>query len=371
MRKLLFLIALAMAALPIAAQTFDPFISRLQGEVKNNIVSLSWIDSQDVKGPVYIYRSVYPFSGSNQLQRSTPIKIQYGVQSYVDEIETAGTFYYFIAASDEKGLLYDFPIVSKNTITVQAPVALSTLTGITSLEAVVQGERVVITFNEAGVNSAVLYRSTKPLSRITDLADAEIVQAKITTPFIDYPVPGIVYYYAVIDEDEFRKGTVSIIPGRNATVIPVEIPSGRPEFYSEGDSRTLPLPLVSVQTVNPGASPYVEISRPAVEVEPKKPRAFVRDLEAVQPEGDEYALISIVRGPFAARKWDEARIEFIKFIALNGSQETKTRARFYLGQCYYFLEQPREGLSEFLAIRERFPSEAEEWIQALVGMLNS
>jgi len=367
----LFLIILAIAAMPIAAQTtFDPFISRLQGEVKNNIVSLSWVDSQDVKGPVYIYRSVYPFSGSNPLQRSTPIKIQYGTQSYVDEIETAGTFYYFIAASDEKGLLYDFPIVSKNTITVQAPVALSSQAGISSLDAAVQGERVIITFNETGVKSAALYRSVKPLNRISDLVDAEIIQAKITSPFIDYPVSGIPYYYAVIDEEEVRNGTAIIIHGRNTTAIPVEIPAGRPEFYSQGDSRTLPLPLVSVQAAGTGTSlPYVEITQSAPEAEPKKPRAFIRDLEVTQPEGDEYALISIVRGPFATRKWDEARIEFIKFIALAGNQETKARARFYLGQCFYFLELPREGLEEFLAIRERFPSEAEEWIQALVEMM--
>jgi len=370
----LLLVALAIAALPIAAQTsstFDPFISRLQADVKNNIVSLSWVDSQDAKGPVYIYRSVYPFGASNPLQRSTPVQIPFGVQYYVDEIETAGTFYYFIAASDENGLMYDFPIVSKNTITVQAPVALSSQTGISSLEATVQGERVVITFNETGVRSTALYRSSKPINRIADLADAEIVQTKITSPFIDYPVSGIPYYYAVVDEDELRRGTVTILPGRNSTLIPVEMPAGRPEFYSQGDSRTLPLPLVSVQPADPGANPYIGYSQPVPEAVPKKPRAFVRDLEADQPEGDEYALISIVRGPFAARKWDEARIELIKFIALSETQETRARARFYLGQCFYFLGQPREGLSEFLNIRERFPFEAEEWIQALVGMLSS
>ena len=368
----MFLVALTMLVLPINAQTsstFDPFVSRLQGDVKNNVVSLSWVDSQDAKGPVYIYRSVYPFGGTNSLQRGSPVKIAYGVQSYVEEIDTAGTLYYFIAASDEKGLLYDFPIVSKNTITVQAPGALGSQTGIFSLEAAVQGERVIITFNEAGVNSIALYRSTKPISRIADLMDAEIVQTKITSPFIDYPVPGIPYYYAAVDEEEQRKGTATIALGRNTTGIPVEIPAGRPEFYSQGDSRTLPLPLVSVQAAEPGTSPYVETSQPTPEVEPKKPRAFIYDLEVAQPEGDEYALISIVRGPFAARKWDEARIEFVKFIALPGSLETTLRARFYLGQCYYFLKQTREGLTEFLTIRERFPVEAEEWIQALMDMM--
>ena len=372
----IFLLLLIMAALPLAAQTstFDPFVSQLQGETTNNLVRLSWVDSQDVEGPVYIYRSIYPFRGDNLLLTETPAVISYGTQFYEDEIDTVGTFYYFAVASDNNGLRYDFPITSKNTITVHVPggISLHQESGILSLDIIADVDRIIITFAERNVKSAALYRSTKPIREIQDLFEAVLIQTKITSPFIDYPVPGIPYYYAVISEEDHLQGLAVIIPGRNAASAPVELSAGRPEFYSSGTGG-ITLPLVSVQSETRWIDTTVEPEPPppVIEVEIKKPRAFVRDLEASPTEGEEHALISVVRGPFAERSWEEAKIEFIKFIALPGSTDTKIRARFYLGQCYYFLNQPREGLFEFLSIRESFPVETEEWIQALIDMIRS
>ncbi|MDR1210971.1 MAG: hypothetical protein LBK40_01935, partial [Spirochaetaceae bacterium] len=41
-------------------RVFAPFVSRLTVEVKNNLVRLTWRDSPDVRGPVYVYRSDRP-----------------------------------------------------------------------------------------------------------------------------------------------------------------------------------------------------------------------------------------------------------------------------------------------------------------------
>ena len=390
-KKTLFLV-LTLAALPLAAQnapkTFDPFVSQLQGEAKNNLVQLSWVDSLDVEGPVYIYRSIYPFGGNNSLLVGTPVEIPYGRQSYTDVIDTVGTFYYFAVASDISGLRYDLPINSKNTVTIHVPggLELNQETGVLSLEITAQEDRVIITFAEKDVKNVALYRSTKPIYQVGDLEEAALIQTKITSPFIDYPVPGIPYYYALITEEDLVRETLNgpigqsthspaaIVPGRNSTKDPVELPSGRPEFYSDGSSTgSALLPLVSVQTATRWIDSSMESPppEPVLPPQPKKPRAFVRDLEALPEGGDEYALVSVVRGPFADRNWEAARIEFIKFIALPGSLETKIRAKFYLGQCYYFLNEPREGLSEFLSIRDKFPIETEEWIQALIGIMGN
>jgi len=187
------------AVLPLAAQAdtaiFAPFISRFDAEVRNNLVRLSWVDSGDVRGPVYIYRSTVPFEMENRPVGSRPLVIPYGVQSHVDEVETTGTFYYFAVASDETGRSYDIPIAFLNTIAVEIMVGGSvhgafttagsgwsfgpgglpqafapsgeSQTGITSMEAGVQGDKVIITFSGGNARNAnlYLYRSTRPISQ--------------------------------------------------------------------------------------------------------------------------------------------------------------------------------------------------------------
>lgn len=395
-------ITMALAILPLSAQStqvFAPFISALQGEVKNGLIRLSWIDSPDIKGPVYIYRSTQPFEGSDQFHETgaKPVEIPYGVQSYVDEIDTGGTVYYFAVASDETGRTFGIPISATNTIKVQiseespVPVVIENTTpekipdfqaGISALEANAQGERIVITFNGGSVKSAALYRSIRPINQTPDLLGAVILQTKISSPFMDYPVPGIPYYYAVVAEDDLVQGKVEIIPGRNATMSPVEASTNT---GSSAELRAIPLPQISTQAVAPGASAYAETAPaelspqaasalgniPAKPAEPelKKPRVFARDLGASAEGGEELLLASVIKGPFTAKNWQKARDELTAFLALPRNPETKARARFYLGQSYYFLHQPREGLFEFLSIQERYPTEAAEWIQASLDML--
>jgi len=416
------LLIMVIFILPLEAQNtavstgsgvFAPFVSRLQGEVKNNLVRLSWVDSPDVRGPVLIYRSTLPFNEAGPFRGPRPVEIPYGIQYYVDEIETGGTVYYFAAASDETGFSYDIPIIFTNTIGIQDPegrtvpaAAESASTpsplvveqvsasaerpviipyGISSLNAAVQKDSVILTFTEGNVKSATLYRSIRPLLETSDLLGAVIIETNISSPFTDYPFPGIPYYYAVIAEEELIRGTAEIIPGSNATLLPVEVNAG---VDSRGRNiRAIPLPQISVKAAVPGMNAYndapaiIELSPEAVKAignipvqsrqssELKKPRVFARDMETT-PEGvEEYTLSSVVRGPFADKNWEAARDELVRFLALPRSPEITGRARFYLGQCHYFLRQPREGLFEFLAIRDRYPLESMEWIQASLDMM--
>jgi len=208
--KRLFWMALALALIitPIFAQTtqvFAPFVSELQGEIRNGLIRLSWIDSPDIKGPVYVYRSTSPFENAGALQESgaKPVEIPYGIQSHVYEIETGGTFYFFAVASDETGRSYEIPIVSSNTISVQIasessipartspPVVVEVIVpekapsppaGISALEASAQGDRIMITFNPGTVKSAALYRSIRPINQTQDLLGAVILQPGLTPP---------------------------------------------------------------------------------------------------------------------------------------------------------------------------------------------
>jgi TolA-binding protein len=100
----------------------------------------------------------------------------------------------------------------------------------------------------------------------------------------------------------------------------------------------------------------------------KNPKVFSQDLEP-PGGGEEYALRSIVQDLFLQKNWDSCRNALISYLNLPRSSASEARARFYLGQCYYFLEQPRESLFEFLSAQDMYPAESAEWIQASLKAL--
>ncbi|MDR1239768.1 MAG: hypothetical protein LBK27_06615 [Treponema sp.] len=382
---------------------FAPFVSRLSVEVKNNLVRLSWIDSPDARGPVYIFRSAQPFETGRIPGNIRPVETPYGAQSFIDETEGAGTIHYFAAASDGLGRRYDVVIPYNNTVSVnmtgsdtenifltEEQNVRPAASGVFGLEVRVEEEGVNISYRtaEEGKNT-VLYRSVQPLRNTADLLRAVIVQSGPPAPFVDYPVPGIPYYYAVIFEDELVRGNVGIYPGQNATTQAVEIPPGAGRIGLSGPEtpiRSMPLPLLSVYNAVPGSDRYSEIPRrtplgpeaakalgniPQGSPNPppqKKPRAFSRDLEA-PAGGEESPLRIIVQGVFSQRDWQSARTELLRYLSLPRSALSEARARFYLGQTYYFSGNNREALIEFLLVQSHYPEEAKEWINAALAAM--
>ncbi|GHV46344.1 hypothetical protein AGMMS49546_34190 [Spirochaetia bacterium] len=391
----------------------DPilFISDLQVEARNNMVRLTWKDSPDAQGPVYIYRSNAPIDPGRLLGGlPRPLEVPYGVESYIDEMESSGTFYYFIAASNasvQPGSrlrtvdVHNIIIPLGNTVSVTTNFQSDFLdlaggaspfgSDIYALRALVEGEGVSISYQvKDPFRNTVLYRSVQPIQQTTDLLKAVIVQSGIVPPFIDYPVPGISYYYAVIFEDELTRGSVGISPGNNATIRAVEISAGNGRVGLPGlgnEMRAMPLPLMSLNYAVPGIDSFSELSTPIPlgpqaaraianirrpEPKPvplKKPRAFSQDLGEESGLWEEQGLKSIVQGPFVGRDWQKVRTELNHFLSLPRGGITTARARFYLGQSLYFTGDYREALLEFLLIKAEFPREANEWIDATLTQL--
>jgi hypothetical protein len=383
---------------------FTPFVTGIRAEPRNNLVRLSWVDSPDATGSVYIYRAPTPFDDVNSYTLIRPIEVPYGVQSYIDEVEDGGDWYYFIASSDREGRRYDIMLPYNNTISVNleypeeeavffepepedepAPVRRRQVwNGITNLQAVVRGDGIEITYSIGDSSKIpVLYRSMTPITANLNMLKAVIVESGIGSPYMDYPVPGIPYYYALITEDELFSGDMEIQPGLNATRDPVEIPSGyRVGLRSSPDIRSMPLPLISVNRVsstgteNSAPVPLSPRTERAVSgIKPsenfskipfKAPRAFKDDLEVPSGGGEEYILKNIVQDPFLKRNWEGARENLTEFLSLPRSSSAENRARFYLGQTYYYSGSYREALFEFLLIRDVFPAESGEWVQAVL-----
>jgi hypothetical protein len=384
-----------------------PFVSGLEIEAKGNLIRLTWKDSPDARGPVYIYRSSTPFNATQPgFGKPRPLEAPYGVEYYIDETETIGRIYYFVVASDESGRRYETLLPGGNSAAVdisdlpfpetpsfsEDPEPLEIHGGIHALETKALGEGVSISFltNFPGRN-LVLYRSVQPITRIADLLSAVIIQTGLSSPFTDYPVPGIQYYYAVIFEDELTRGSVGIYPDQNATQRPVEVKAGDGRVGLPGakaEIRSMPLPLMSLDYAAPGLEGLAEApsepvpQNPAIRLalenlvsaEPrpkpkKKPRAFIQDLEDQAAIGEEQALKAIVQGYFIGGDWENSCLELRRYLSRRHSAGIAVRARFYLAQALYFSGSYREALLEFLLVKDFFPQEAKLWINASLAAL--
>jgi hypothetical protein len=315
--------------------------------------------------------------------------------------------YYFIAASDNSGRRYDLILPRINSTSLlpaqaqvqpqdEEPVSPSVpsitavpspekpVEGIYNLRATLDGDKVVITYEMEGPKrNAILYRSTQPVRRPQDLLNAVIVQSKVSSPFIDLPVPGLSWYYAVVYEDEISSGSMGIKPGFNATVSSVTIIG---EQSAERSLRPIPLPVMTLRntmpeglflTEIPGQMPLSKetsgILRDAkmpskAPLNLKRPRVFAVDLIA-PTGGEESALFEIVMENFVKFEWDTARINLQHYLSQPRSSEIESRARFYLGQAMYYNGFYREALMEFLSFRSFNLGEANKWIDAVLSAM--
>lgn len=381
-----------------------PFVRQISATLQDNKVLLQWVDAPDGTGPVYIYRKVIK-PGSAAPQELEPVQVPRGVQSYIDPIETDGLRSYLVLASRNDGNPFNVTIPDTNYIELEARRTVLPLSqsdskyqNISSIKTEVNKDSILLSFTLNGSETTsnrplVLYRSTQPIRYVQDLVQAVIVQGGITSsPFIDYPVPDIPYYYALVFEDDIKQGTLQLEAGKNVTMVPVEVPAGAFRIGLPGpqkDIRSIPLPTLSITAAVPGAQNSITIPAVALPLSPesakavaalpfpepkkaslKKPRVFSQDLTA-SGGGEEYTLRSIVQGPFNSRDWNTVIDQLVRFLSLPRSSTIEARSRFYLGQAYYMTGLYREALFEFLLMKNLYPAEAREWIQSILPLLDS
>ena len=382
-----------------------PHVTQLRAEARNNLIRLTWVDSPVGRGPVHIFRSTRPFSGSVP-PNIRPVVVNYGEEWFIDDADDLDNLFYFVAASDVSGQVFDIIVPRANIINVNLssgnftgssaeqaaaepvpPVRVSIVQGISNLYARQDGDRVIITFNTADPNrNAILYRSMQPVVQPHDLLNAVIVQTRVSSPFIDYPVPGLPWYYAVIYEEEISGGSMRIRSGFNSTVSSVLIPF---DDEVEHSLRPIPLPIMTLRNPRqdgfflnpiPEAGAEMSLSEQSVNMlralqmplktppPMKEPRVFTVDME-VPPGGDELALYQIIKDYFQENNWEGTRDNLRHFLSLPRSANIEIRARFYLAQSLYFLGDYREALLEFLYVRSHHDEEASAWINAVLEVM--
>jgi tetratricopeptide (TPR) repeat protein len=436
----------------VAAQSgtslFTPFVSRLNAEVSGKAVRLKWIDAPSVNGPVLVYRARVPFSGTGAQYQARGIEVPYGQQTFVEEVEALGMWYYFVVASDESRMKYEIVVPYNNIVDVQldgttknvpaspgmaaaaAPYADRPIISqpaqraaedptwdsaygsygvarqngysrysndIVDITAQPLPNGIYISFRSSERNkNALLYRSNKPFTRYNDILTAALIKDNLASPYIDYPPPGIGYYYAVLYDEDIRSGQATIYPGSNATVDPVHLGSlaqgasgltGTPAYtpapaspqqntyldpgpgYFSTVRTPSPLSTEAAQAVEslrnrPQTAPVIPQSSYGINMEP---RVFNQDIQNNAASGEDYDLALIVRGSFFRKDWGIARMELERYLSVSHSQNAAARAHFYLGQCYYFMNDARNALNEFMAVHAQYPDEAASWVQAALA----
>lgn len=266
--------------------------------------------------------------------------------------------------------------------------------GIQSITAQAKADSIVVSYAGGAGLRLVLYRGSAPILQSTDLLDASVVATFVDKEgsFVDYPVPGINYWYAILLEDELRAGRIELAKGRNATIASARVAltkSNEALAESSPNARTVPLPsfLLDAATGVPvPAAPSELPARKSLSTESEKalvgilalappvkrplPSLKVLSEELAPPSGGEdYALSLIVTQKLIRGDWASSVDQLRKYLSLNRSEKATVRARFYLGQALAFSGEYRDAFFEFLSARSQYPRESSPWIEYVLAAL--
>ena len=403
---LLFL-ALAMA-LPLSAQSAGDaaaYVSRLRAVVDGPYVKLLWKDSDLPNASYVVYRSTQEISADNLASAAKLAVVPAGQQSYVDTPPDTKSYYYAVFAQDGSGRLYSLFIPFRNVTTVGVSVGLALseqvqYAQVTGLAATRSGDSIQLSFHSSKPDrQLVVYRNTSPIRDVNELLGAVSVGLipSSQSEFTDHPIAGIPYYYAIVDSDMLSTGSVSLALGANATSAPVEIPLapgaiGESEFAGK---RLRPLPFLVI-TPTSGSAPVLSspgaLTPQAKSLSPAAQEAVASLLgslpsqssqllspvlldpdKAPSPDagGDEHALLAILSGPFAGKDWAAAERALKDYLAIRRAEDLQRRARFYLGQCYYFEGDYRRSFMEFLLVEDNFYAAVQPWLTSIFTKLHT
>lgn len=394
---------------------FAPYPSRIRIGIREDQIIIRWEDSRDVVAGYAVYRhKEFPtednFGGAEILGMA-----ESGATGFSYKPGTYDPYYYFVlgrvepdkvtAGETEYRLFIPLRNVSMDAVALTRPAppaeppkpAAPVKPSLSGILARADGDSVVVSIDHTGdIGRLVIYRSTSAMTNASSLLEAAI--ATITEPesgpYRDYPVPGVEYYYAVVPEQQLISGTVSLAAGVNVTREPVSLQVGVYRIglpKASAASRSMPLPYLVLTKGFADAKPIdAEAGTPLVRTLSAETEKSVASILAVQgsatragrppltlyPEdlqssggGEEYALRTIVSGPFSRGEYQEASREFTLYLSLPRSEKNAARARFYRGQSYALSGAHREAFFDMLQSQTYYYQESSAWIDYILEQL--
>ena len=396
---------LMLCAVAAGAQTTGEvratFVSGLSARLDSDGVHLNWRASEDVTAAAFlIYRHTQPLADATFDQATLTGTTPGTVTSFVDR-PAPGDYFYAVIIQDQEGRRYPVFIPFRNrtslALSVEQQLAPEDpIARIAGLTAELAGEEVLVSFSASQPGRGLLlFRSSSPLHSTGDLvaASSPVSISSSETQFRDFPIPGVDYYYALVDAELFRVGNVDLTPGQNATVAPVRVALGeaRPEAPTSRQ-RPLPLPFLLIsQGIDSDAQlPPIPVVFPARgSVRPETAKAITELLSRLQPVsgsapqvevlaqeraaqgGEQLALQRIVTGALVGGDYARAEELLERFLTLRRTAEVEARAQFYLAQSYFFQKRFRESVNELLLAGSLYPDAAQRWLDENLNQLQA
>ncbi len=381
---------------------FAPFISRLRVAVRDPQVRLTWRDAEDLDGGAYrVYRHTREITADTFGNATLVAEVAAGTETYLDTPLEEGQYFYAVIATDGADTIYPIFVPFRNkTIRAVTVAQLETeedlAAAVYNIDAIVQDNAVVVRFEPSrGGRDLVVYRSTTPLRAESDIHTATLIDEfeSTTRRFADYPVPGVDYYYAVVDKALVERGSLELKPGDNtladsvriglASIQPVNIQ------FPQATKRRAPLPILQIArdirtgerlALNPvprrSDAPLKGETETAVRYllsrapEPTRfsPEPVILPEErARRAEGAERTLNQIVATDFSDGHYARAADLLRNLLTLPLSEPLERRVRFYLGQSLYFDGRMEPAFVEFLlASKGDLYTRAKPWMDGIL-----
>lgn len=398
-----FLFFLSLALFGQNVMLSAPYVSRIRTDVEGSSIKLLWQDTGLTGASYVIYRYTMEITSSNLKSADKLAVVPAGQESYVDQPPDKRDYFYAVLVQDTSGKINDIFVPFRNVTT--EGVSVKALVGeqplyaeVSVLRAAPTGDLLKLTFKSSEPNrELVIYRNTSPIDTESQLLSSVSIAVipSSQTSFEDSPVPGIPYYYAVIDSAMLAGGKVTLAPGQNTTATGAEVPIrtdalGQIEYAPK---RPRPLPFLTLNSnLQTGArlagstpSPVPDETRlsqptaaavdsllgslPTEKPAIMKPVVLDPERGEVAGGGEEYTLKSIVDGSFASSDWKQTITVLNGYLNIHHSKSVESRARFYLGQAYYFSGDYRKSFLEFLYVEDSLYTAVQPWMDALFNKL--
>lgn len=382
---------------------FAPFVSRIRVAVREPQVRITWRDAAEIDGPYHIYRHTREINERTFENAELVASVEGGTETYLDSPPGPGEYFYAVLTESAEGEIYEIFIPFRNK-TIQPATIVERQTDVEqaarvfNLNATIVGNGIELTYDASrNGRELALYRSTVPIRGYDSLATATriVVIESVQRRYVDYPVPGVPYYYGAFDTAGIEAQELDVESGENVLREPVQvrISAGQPtvDLPPRVSRRGTPLPLLRLETssVTSGSGELARIPEPnsltpqtrkaldsilvsAGEEPPPTMEPVILPTERVlDARGTAATLTEIVQDEFSKGEYAEAARLLSNLLSITLEPELAARARFYLGQSKFFTEEYRNAFLSFLLAEPRYHTEATPWMDRILRVLST
>ena len=400
-RRIATILILSAITIQAVAQSLPPFVSKLTARAEEATIRLTWQDATETVDRYLIYRHTEPIVDANFADATLIGSAEHEQMAFVDHPPDTSDYFYSVVVADEEGnpAAIFIPFRNKTTtgVAIDADALERTLpVSIESIRASIRETEVILQFSTSSDKREIsVYRGTQPIEVAADLLSAILIDTIPSSQqeYLDSPVAGLDYYYALFDTELLRVGNQRMLPDQNVLREPVAIPLSEQTALDSVRARPLPFLILSSkidtgEALSGGVgqsleSPLEELSALAVAAverlagEETVPITTIEQYEVlpddrIVEESDGRSELGVmIAAHFESEAWTDAREALENFLLTRRSRALAARARFYIGQTYYFENLLQEAFVQFLYAAEDYYPEANPWMDTILLKLRT